>query len=148
MSHAWITLAGCLLGALVYGLFNSSINKAILPLANVGLPTWVDGWLGMSYTAVGCSMAVALGVAVTVMEIRLPWKKDASVSGCSGNIWACEAWPPALCGILIGILQVRGPCCLPAALIPCLSVYLSTVVILTVGVNHEFNHEVTHGVRG
>jgi uncharacterized membrane protein YedE/YeeE len=101
---SFITFIGGLCGALVHGLCNSYIMRDVkgdLVLSK----TLYEILSNINPTITRSLVILLLSVSVGLMEIYIPWTSEYKSGNSSSNIFTDEAWPPSVCGILIGILQ-------------------------------------------
>lgn len=118
--NAAVTLAGGLLGALVYGLMEPALAPAVLEkgqqcsddpryFADVHLK---KPFATLSLLLGGMCAAIAITLEVLVPflgELGLSEESNYPQGGGGGkNPFLAKAWPPSLCGFLLGLLQL--PC--------------------------------------
>ncbi|KAH3867574.1 UPF0394 inner membrane protein YeeE-like isoform X2 [Dreissena polymorpha] len=103
------TLIGCLVGALTYGMVAPYIQKLTKPTKPFKHTT-VNQTLKWPFIAVALPMAAALLAAIVVLEVFWDYKKDiANIKRAPppySNIVTAVAWPPSICGAIIGLLQL------------------------------------------
>jgi uncharacterized membrane protein YedE/YeeE len=100
---AFVTFAGALAGALVHGLLNTNIMKLTTPDFKLSR-TFFETFNIDPDTSRGLFVLV-LGTGVALMEYFIPWTKEYPNAVGSSNFLFYKAWPPALCGVLLGSLQ-------------------------------------------
>lgn len=101
---SWVTFIGALCGALVHGLCNSYIMRDVkgdLILSKTAFEVLHN--INSLFTRI--SVVVILGISVFLMEFFIPWTTEYKQGTNSSNIFTYEAWPPSICGILLGSLQ-------------------------------------------
>lgn len=118
--HSAITVAGGLLGALVYGLLAETIQEKILNQGPKGPSTevYADRALGISTTSLTLFLGIFCLLGCAALETLVPWKSEVPTRfnyamtdemctfGMSFSFWHCPAWPPSIAGILLGALQL------------------------------------------
>ncbi|XP_013410268.1 uncharacterized protein LOC106173630 [Lingula anatina] len=104
--NAIYTFSGALLGAALYGF----VEPAVVRLTKPSKPMTVlslDGATHSPYFVLALPMAAMLGMAVAGLELWKPWQTELAVDSAVGTSWlSARAWPPALAGAIIGLLQV------------------------------------------
>jgi len=116
VSLSGVTVAGGLLGALVYGLLEDTIKTNWLKKGPQG-PTayvYIDQFLKKPYFAFAILLGVVCIAFAIVLEVLLPWKAELPTrlqavlasDQCNGFNISCAAWPPAIAGALLGLMQI------------------------------------------
>ena len=101
---SFITFIGGLFGALVHGLCNSYLmrdTKGDLILSK----TLSEILWNINPTITRSLVICFLGISVLLMELYIPWTDEYKNGSVSSNIFTDEAWPPSVCGVLVGLLQ-------------------------------------------
>eukprot|EP00561_Arcocellulus_cornucervis_P013022 CAMPEP_0185803680 /NCGR_PEP_ID=MMETSP1322-20130828/2792_1 /TAXON_ID=265543 /ORGANISM="Minutocellus polymorphus, Strain RCC2270" /LENGTH=418 /DNA_ID=CAMNT_0028499589 /DNA_START=103 /DNA_END=1355 /DNA_ORIENTATION=+ len=126
------TIAGGLLGGLVYGYKADLMQRALLDRGPRG-PTqsgkeYANESLGMPYYVLAAALGVVCLTGCVALEYLVPWRSEVperladsmGQSSCDfgsdlgsfvASLWKCPAWPPSIGGFLVGALQ------LPAAMV-------------------------------
>ncbi len=116
VSLSGVTVAGGLSGALMYGLLEDTIKTNWLKKGPQG-PTayvYVDQFLKKPYFGFAILLGVACIAFAIVLEVLLPWKAELPTrlqpflasDHCNGFSITCCAWPPAVAGALLGLMQI------------------------------------------
>ncbi|XP_019851607.1 PREDICTED: uncharacterized protein LOC100641634 [Amphimedon queenslandica] len=112
--HAVYTFAGCILGAVLYGMIHSSLQSTCKkkqdddepsPLSIAG--NFVDRILSVRYVSVALPFMALLATVSILVDILFPEKIN--LSGLQRNgipLLSQATWNPLLCGVCIGILQL------------------------------------------
>jgi len=103
---SYLTLCGALFGALIHGLLFSQtrINNSNQSTCSKTLFDYVSF---INPTLIRILFICLLALVVFLFEFYLPWMNDISLSSSSNNnIFVYKAWPPFVCGILLGSLQL------------------------------------------
>ena len=104
---SWATLIGCLLGAVIYCVFEPWIKK----ISRLGQfdPTTAYELLGWNYSSVAGVMALMLILLLVCVELLVPWDatSEAGPTQDPDAFFLLQPyWYPELCGVIIGALQV------------------------------------------
>ncbi len=103
---SYITLCGAFCGALIHGLFyatnsnnnnnNPIVSKALFEIIKIINPTIIR-----------IIFIIMLGLIVFLFEYFFLWTNDINnaIVDNSSNVFIYKAWPPYICGILLGSLQ-------------------------------------------
>ncbi|CAF0813990.1 unnamed protein product [Brachionus calyciflorus] len=105
VNYSYLTLIGGLLAAFTHGLLNSYLTSTSKsdPIASKTIFEIVK----INQIIVRIVMILLLGVAIAVMEIVIPWKKDYKFRNETKPFFSVtsEVWHPILAGCLLGSLQ-------------------------------------------
>ncbi|XP_033110448.1 UPF0394 inner membrane protein YeeE-like [Anneissia japonica] len=105
VNNAGTTFIGCLVGALIFGLFESSIMSYMTP-ANFKTYT-LEKYFNMKYIKIALPLAAMLMTIVALVEYCFPWTSELTSPQTPGvTILHLRAWPSYLCGALVGLLQI------------------------------------------
>ena len=104
---SYITLCGAFCGALIHGLFystnsNNNNNSTIVSKALFEIITIINP------TIIRIIFIIMLGLIVFLFEYFFLWTNDINnaIVDNSSNVFIYKAWPPYICGILLGSLQL------------------------------------------
>eukprot|EP00297_Palpitomonas_bilix_P008141 CAMPEP_0113872216 /NCGR_PEP_ID=MMETSP0780_2-20120614/3081_1 /TAXON_ID=652834 /ORGANISM="Palpitomonas bilix" /LENGTH=458 /DNA_ID=CAMNT_0000857705 /DNA_START=140 /DNA_END=1513 /DNA_ORIENTATION=- /assembly_acc=CAM_ASM_000599 len=116
--YAYITLLGCFAGALFYGF----VEKPLLRVASTGYlsekHSVVEGLFNTKKTPLLLILfALALSGVVVMIELLSPWSADIAtllppdLQNTTEGVWGnyvldAVSWPPAMVGVIIGLLQL------------------------------------------
>ncbi|XP_025084332.1 uncharacterized protein LOC112558218 [Pomacea canaliculata] len=108
---AWVpnsifTLLGCLLGALLYGLVASTVERLTQPKTPF-IHHQVHKKLNKPFALLALPACCLLAVTVLLMELFLPYQDNLEhPEKLSYNIAETIAWPPSVGGMIVGALQL------------------------------------------
>lgn len=101
--NACYTLGGCAVGVIVYGLFKDMFHS----ISHPKVPESSNPWVQSPYFVMALPIVAMFGVLVCALEILLPWDVEIKPRETDiDNFLESKAWPPYVCGILIGLLQL------------------------------------------
>jgi len=116
------TIAGGLLGALVYGMFADSIQRRVLSRGPLGpcREVYADEAMGKSSpTTLTLILGIVCLAGCAALESLVPWKSEVpsrfddvinepmcDFGSGDFSFWTCPAWPPSIAGLLLGALQL------------------------------------------
>ncbi|XP_072173517.1 uncharacterized protein [Diadema setosum] len=111
VQNAGMTFAGCLLGALLYGLTEERVNKLLKPKNEITF-TKLDERLSLPYHKLALPLALVIGIILAVIEYLAPWRSELTspnaehVPEGAAGLFAIRSWPPILAGSIVGSLQL------------------------------------------
>eukprot|EP01047_Picozoa_sp_COSAG01_P034441 COSAG01_NODE_2588_length_7414_cov_4.548052_2_plen_360_part_00 len=118
VEHALFTTCGGLLGALTYGLLEPELRPAFLDKGTQcsgDAHDFVDIKLGKPFLWLCAPLGVLCGAVSLTLEFLVDFNGELNLESSSTNdgfpALGARAWPPSLCGFLLGCLQI------PAALL-------------------------------
>ena len=119
VENSGLTVAGGLLGALIYGLLQQRIEVYWLRRGPQGPTKFVyfDKFINKPYHLFATSLGVGCILFAIILEILVDWRKDLPerlqsalasdiCDPSSFNPLLCPALPSSACGILLGLLQI------------------------------------------
>lgn len=113
LPNALLTTLGGLLGALCFGLVEPTLRASLLEQGSVCSGTkddFVDVKLGKSFIALCLPLAITCGSVAMCLEFVFPYEDELGLdrgdAGAAARVFKAKAWPPALCGALLGMLQL------------------------------------------
>jgi len=101
--NALVTLTGIFAGTLLYATLHPTICNAFVAKAKEHHR--LDLTHGLSYRTTAFLMSTVLVGACAGLEYFVPWTSEVPVADLS-SMWHAYAWPPLLCGALVGLIQV------------------------------------------
>ena len=118
--NALLTTLGGVVGALAFGLLEPTLRPALLAKGTQcsGSETdFIDVKLGKPFAPLCLLLGVMCGGLAVLLEVLVPYEDELCVSlnPCvrlsnstvdNGTLFAARAWPPALCGFLLGAMQI------------------------------------------
>lgn len=117
--QAIFTLLGALAAALCYGLLHDAVYEKIFPNGKLNLPSSFSKLTGVKYVFAAVPLGCVIFGVVVVLEIVVKWYNDIDWSAyntpylnqtskiqTAPSVFQLVAWPPSLCGALIGLMQV------------------------------------------
>ena len=121
--NSGVTVAGGLVGALIYGLCETRIKENWLQKGPQGPSKHVyfDRLIQKPYAMFAIILGVACIVFAIILEVVVPWKTELPrrlqaqlaedfCGDSSFDVFRCPGWPPAAAGIVLGFMQI--PACL------------------------------------
>lgn len=103
---ALMTLFGCLIGALAYALCDPYLAKLLEPKKPFEKQCIIQ-WIPIPFCVLAVCLAVVAGTIVFALEWFFPWREELYVpNGPADWFYLLLAWPPAVAGVLIGLLQL------------------------------------------
>ncbi|XP_063957573.1 thiosulfate transporter TsuA-like [Lytechinus pictus] len=136
VQHAGMTFIGCLVGAVLYGITEESVNNMIRPSEQITVKK-LDEHVGVPYIIFALPVALVIMLALVLIEYMAPWQTELTSPNASDvltgliDFISLRSWPPVLAGMLVGCLQLpivlavdepiggsRGYCTLVSQVIP------------------------------
>ncbi|XP_071963645.1 uncharacterized protein [Antedon mediterranea] len=106
VNNAGTTFVGCLVGALIYGLIESSIANYMTPTFKFKVYT-LERYFEVKYLSIALPLAMCLLLMVALVEHLYPWTSELTDRQLQAEtVLHLRAWPSYLCGGLIGLLQI------------------------------------------
>ena len=96
------TFVGALAGALLYSVLKPITAKISKPVIDESSNPWISS----PYFIMALPLAAMFGIVVCSFELLVPWTKDVKIKDNDVALWEMKAWPPYLCGVTVGALQV------------------------------------------
>eukprot|EP00731_Ephydatia_muelleri_P028258 Em0019g1131a len=106
MNNAWMVLAGCFLGAFLYGLVDPWVTANMsYKTPKTSREVWLHSRLGLPFIPTATTFALMFGGATALVEYLYPWQNEAVVSGAIGYL-SQSTWSPIVAGLLMGCMQI------------------------------------------
>lgn len=110
-THSGYTIIGAIVGALFFEFTDPIIKPVMNRFCGPKLKLeYLDQFLGISYTICGLMLVCCAFAAAVLFEVFFPWEEELYrplEDDCSlKHFWNCYAWPPAIAGVMVGILQI------------------------------------------
>ncbi|XP_072044613.1 uncharacterized protein [Amphiura filiformis] len=101
-----MTLLGCFVAALAYGLVEPYVAKLIVPKKPYEKQAAMH-FVKLPFSVLAIAMAAVTAVIVFTLEWFFPWKEELFIPN-SPVSWFMQllAWPPYVAGIIIGAMQI------------------------------------------
>ena len=113
LPNALLTTLGGLVGALCFGLLEPTFRAGFLGKGNLCSGTkedFLDIKLNKPFVALCLPFTVMCGVAALCLELFFPYEAELGLepgaAGAAAQVFSAKAWPPALCGACLGLLQL------------------------------------------
>lgn len=110
LPNSLFTVAGGLIGALTFGLLEPVLRPRLLnkgPQCPSDSQAFLDVKLNTRFVTLCLPLGLMCGALAVVLELLVDFEDDLGLTDetNAGNPFASRAWPPSLCGALIGLLQ-------------------------------------------
>lgn len=105
VKNAFVTLAGCYTGALLY----AAVKPLLEPLLMVkgqSSESCVDKKVSVSYFKLAAALATMLSGVAFLADYLVPWTSEVQVSPATVGFFEQKSWSPILAGLIMGSLQL------------------------------------------